>query len=246
MGFRFRLRRGYRVITSLLKYATTLIAAIAIAACAPFQPYTENSSDRYYVVQPGDNIHSIAFLLETTPRQLQRANPWANSGKLHPGMRLSVPRQPAGHEIAAVEPNNYDQLQHAPQDLQLRSAEFVWPLRHFEVSSHFGNRRGRLHTGIDLRAPRETPIHAAADGRVKFSGYRSGYGQMIVIDHGQGIETAYAHNNRNLVVSGQRVAQGDVIGRVGRSGRTTGYHLHFEFRRYGQALNPVHRMRAAL
>jgi murein DD-endopeptidase MepM/ murein hydrolase activator NlpD len=69
---------------------------------------------------------------------------------------------------------------------------------------------------------------------------------MIVIDHGQGIETAYAHNDRNLVAPGQRVAQGDVIGRVGRSGRTTGYHLHFEYRRYGQALNPVHRMRAAL
>jgi hypothetical protein len=144
MGFRFMLRRGYRVITSLFKYTITLIAAIAIGGCTPFQPYTENSSDRHYVVQPGDNIHSIAFLLETTPRQLQRANPWANSGKLQPGMRLSVPRQLAEHEIATVEPDNHDQLQHAPQDLQLRSAEFVWPLRHFEISSHFGNRRGRL------------------------------------------------------------------------------------------------------
>ncbi|NCF36663.1 MAG: peptidoglycan DD-metalloendopeptidase family protein [Gammaproteobacteria bacterium] len=220
-----------------------LMAAIALGACTPFQPYAENSSDRYYVVQPGDNIHSIAFLLETTPRQIQHANPWANSGQLHPGMRLAIPSRRPGHDIAASEPAHQGQ---APQDIQLRSAEFIWPLRNFEVSSHFGNRRGRLHSGIDLRAPRGTPIHAAADGRVKFSGHRNGYGKIIVIDHGQGIETAYAHNDSNLVTKGQRILQGEVIGRVGRSGRTTGYHLHFEYRRHGQALNPVHRMQAAL
>jgi hypothetical protein len=172
------------------------MAAIALGACTPFQPYAENSSDRYYVVQPGDNIHSIAFLLETTPRQIQHANPWANSGQLHPGMRLAIPSRRPGHDIAASEPAHQGQ---APQDIQLRSAEFIWPLRNFEVSSHFGNRRGRLHSGIDLRAPRGTPIHAAADGRVKFSGHRNGYGKIIVIDHGQGIETAYAHNDSNLV-----------------------------------------------
>ncbi|TNF86356.1 MAG: peptidoglycan DD-metalloendopeptidase family protein [Gammaproteobacteria bacterium] len=222
------------------------MAAITISACAPFQPYPENTSDGYYIVQPGDNMHSIAFLLETTPRQLQRANPWANSGTLQPGMRLSVPRQLPNHDLATLEPDNLGQPRSAPEDIQLRSAEFVWPLRHFEVSSHFGNRRGRLHSGIDLRAPRGTPIHAAADGRVKFSGHKNGYGRMIVIDHGKGIETAYAHNERNLVARGQRVSQGQVIARIGRSGNATGYHLHFEFRRYGQALDPIHRMQAAL
>ena len=89
-------------------------------------------------------------------------------------------------------------------------------------------------------------MRAAADGRVKFSGQRRGYGQMIVIDHGGGIETAYAHNERNLVSVGQRVAQGETIARVGRSGRATGYHLHFEFRRHGQALDPARRMQSAL
>ena len=214
----------------------------AITACAPFQPYSENTSSRYYIVQPGDNIHAIAFLLQTTPRELQQANPWANSGQLQAGMRLSVPRQSAEADIASMEPNRQD----VPEEFQLRSAEYIWPLRHFEVSSHFGKRRGRLHSGIDLRAPRGTPIHAAADGRVKFAGYKNGYGQTIVIDHGQGIETVYAHNERNLVARGTRVSQGDVIGRVGRSGRTTGYHLHFEFRHYGMALNPVHRIQAGL
>ncbi len=212
------------------------MAVMTIVACAPFQPYSEHASPRYYIVQPGDNIDSIAFLLETTPRQLQQANPWANSGELQPGIRLSVPGELAHHDLP----------QTVPDDLQLRQAEFIWPLRRFEVSSPFGNRRGRLHSGIDLEAPRGAPIQAAAGGRVKFAGYRRGYGQMIVIDHGRGIETAYAHNERNLVAPGQRVTQGEVIGRVGRSGRATGYHLHFEYRRHGQALNPVHRMQAAL
>ncbi len=246
MGPGFKLQRGCRVIISLLRHTTTLITALALVACAPFQPYTQESSDRYYIVQPGDNVDSIAFLLETTPRQLRRANPWANSGKLHPGMRLSIPSQQPGHDIATSEPGNQQLFQQAPQDIELSSAGFVWPLRHFEVSSHFGNRRGRLHSGIDLRAPRGTPIHAAADGRVKFSGNKNGYGRTIVIDHGRGIETVYAHNDRNLVAAGQRVLQGEVIARVGRSGRTTGYHLHFEYRRHVQALNPVHRIQAAL
>jgi len=234
------------VITSLLKIATTLMAAMAIVSCAPFQPYSENSSDRYHIVQPGDNIHSIAFLHQTTPRQLRDANSWANSAKLQPGMRLLVPRPAPRNDFAAGAPDNHDFSQHTPEDMQLRSAEFIWPLRSFEITSNFGNRRGRQHHGIDLKAPRGTPIHAAADGRVKFSGHRRGYGQMVVIAHGQGIETVYAHNSRNLVAQGQRVTQGEVIARVGRSGKSTGFHLHFEYRRHGQALDPVQRMQASL
>ena len=230
------------MINPLAKLAILLPAVISVTACAPFQPYTEIRSETHYIVQPGDNMDSIAFLLETTPQQLQQANPWANSGKLYPGMRLSVPAPTDSSGIASVSPGGVK----TQDDLPPPAAEFIWPLREFEVSSPFGNRRGRMHRGIDLRAPRGTPIHAAADGRVKFAGHKNGYGQTIVIDHGEGIETAYAHNERNLVVKGQRVTQGEVIGRVGRSGRTTGYHLHFEYRRHGQALDPMHRIRASL
>lgn len=222
------------------------MAVIALSACAPFQPLVERSSDRYYIVQPGDNFHSIAFVLETTPGQLQRANPRINSRQLQPGMRLSVPQPVFDNGFATAESDNHGHPKYAPDDTQLRSADYIWPLNRFEVSSNFGYRRGRLHSGIDLRAPQGTPIRAAAAGRIKFSGYRGGYGQIVVIDHGRGIETAYAHNSRNLVKPGQRVEQGEVIARVGRSGKATGYHVHFEFRRHGQALNPAHRIQAAL
>ena len=116
---------------------------------------------------------------------------------------------------------------------------YIWPLRQIDVSSRFGRRNGRLHAGMDLRAPPGTAIHAAADGWVKFSGYKRDYGHMIVIDHGNGIETAYAHNSRNVVGEGQSVTQGQIVGRVGRTGNATGNHVHFEFRRNGQALNPA-------
>ena len=119
-------------------------------------------------------------------------------------------------------------------------ASYIWPIRLIDVSSPYGRRNGRLHAGIDLRAPRGTPILAAADGRVKFSGYNRGYGHMVVIDHGNGIETAYAHNSRNVVGEGQYVKQGQIVGRVGRTGNATGNHVHFEFRRDGRALNPTH------
>ena len=216
-----------------------LSATITFAACTPFHPPAERSTSRHYIVQPGDNFHSIAFLLETTPQQLQRANPWANSPQLQPGMRLTVPATTSdtgNHYDSSVDDN----------EPRIRSADFSWPLKKFQVSSKFGKRRGRLHAGIDLRAPRGTPIHAAADGRVVFSGRSGDYGRMVVIDHGGGVETAYAHNSRNLVNRGQRVKQGDIIGSVGRSGNATGYHLHFEFRRYGRPLNPVHNLQAAL
>ena len=191
-------------------------------------------------MQPGDNIHSIAFMLETTPERLQAANRWADPSRLQAGTRLAVPGR-----AGAAEPSR-DLPPVASTNTLPGESDYIWPLRRFEVSSRFGNRYGRQHHGIDLSAPRGTPVHASANGRVKFAGFRRGYGHMIVIDHGDGIETAYAHNERNLVAVGQRVKQGEIIAHVGRSGRATGYHLHFEYRRHGQALDPARRMQARL
>ena len=246
MNIRYAIRGDYRAIASLIGHAAGVLAVIALTACAPFQPYSENTSDEYYIVQPGDNIHSIAFALETTPQELREANRWADPARLQPGMRLAVPGSSPGQAHASVDPLAHDRAATTREDSLPRAADYIWPLRKFEVSSRFGKRYGRLHSGIDLRAPRGTPVHASAAGRVKFSGRRRGYGHMIVIEHGGGIETAYAHNEQNLVSVGQRVSQGEIIARVGRSGKATGYHLHFEYRRHGQALDPARRMQAAL
>lgn len=102
-----------------------------------------------------------------------------------------------------------------------------WPLEG-RVFSGFGPRRGRFHTGIDISAPKGTPIKAAAAGTVVRAGWRKGYGKTILLDHGNGIMTRYAHCNTMLCRIGYRVAAGQKIATVGRTGRSTGPHLHFE------------------
>ncbi|MBW2619335.1 MAG: peptidoglycan DD-metalloendopeptidase family protein [Deltaproteobacteria bacterium] len=113
------------------------------------------------------------------------------------------------------------------------------------LSSPFGLRQHpikgdiRMHNGIDIAAPEGSPIRAATGGKVVFSGWREGYGRLIEIDHGGGLVTRYGHNQENLVQLGEVVQPGQIIGRVGQSGLSTGPHLHFEVRRDGQPLDPV-------
>lgn len=108
------------------------------------------------------------------------------------------------------------------------------------VTSRFGARWGRSHKGIDIGAPKGTAIKAAAAGTVVTSsyGYNGGYGNYIVISHGNGVQTAYGHCNSLSVSVGQKVSQGQVIGTVGNTGNSTGNHLHLEIRVNGVAQNP--------
>jgi murein DD-endopeptidase MepM/ murein hydrolase activator NlpD len=112
------------------------------------------------------------------------------------------------------------------------------------VSSNFGVRadpfdgQRKFHHGVDIAAAAGSPIHAAAPGRVVFSGVMPGYGNLIEVDHGGGWATRYAHNSKNLVNVGDQVDAGRQIGLVGRTGRASGDHLHFEARRDGRAVDP--------
>jgi murein DD-endopeptidase MepM/ murein hydrolase activator NlpD len=113
----------------------------------------------------------------------------------------------------------------------------IWPVSG-PITSGFGWRWGRMHEGIDIGAACGTPIHAAASGTVIYSGWMSGYGNFVVIDHGNGLATAYAHQSA-IYVSGGSVSQGQVIGAVGSTGHSTGCHLHFEVRVNGTPVNPL-------
>ncbi|MEX2658395.1 MAG: peptidoglycan DD-metalloendopeptidase family protein [Acidimicrobiales bacterium] len=113
----------------------------------------------------------------------------------------------------------------------------VWPARG-PVTSEYGNRWGRLHAGIDIGARVGAQIWAAKAGTVVVSGSQGGYGNTIVIDHGGGMTTLYAHQSRLVAGQGQRVSQGQLIGYVGNTGNSTGPHLHFETRYGGTPKNP--------
>ncbi len=108
------------------------------------------------------------------------------------------------------------------------------------LSSRFGIRWNRQHNGVDIAAPGGTPIYAAEEGVVTYSQYNfGGYGYMVKISHGNGVETRYAHCSRLLVEAGDTVEQGEPIALVGTTGRSTGNHLHFEIRINGQAIDPL-------
>ena len=126
----------------------------------------------------------------------------------------------------------------APSDTTPSAAGFIWPVNG-PVTSGFGLRWGRMHEGIDIGVGYGTPIHAAAAGRVVYAGWMSGYGNLVAIDHGGGISTAYGHQSSIAVSVGQIVAQGETIGYVGCTGHCFGPHLHFEVRINGAPVDPL-------
>ena len=117
-------------------------------------------------------------------------------------------------------------------------AGLIWPVSG-PITSPFGPRWGGFHPGIDIGVPTGTPIHAAAAGTVIYCGWETGYGNLVVIDHHDGIATAYAHQSRIAVSCNEDVAQGQVIGYVGCTGFCTGPHLHFEVRVDGTPVDPI-------
>ncbi|MBL8202106.1 MAG: M23 family metallopeptidase [Chromatiales bacterium] len=128
-------------------------------------------------------------------------------------------------------------------------AEMAWPSRYpiagARISSRFGNRRDPFtgqrarHPGVDMPAPRGTPILASAGGMVRFAGFRRAYGNSVEIDHGDGLVTRYAHASKVLVRRGQVVLPEQVIATVGSTGRSTGPHLHFEVLQRGRPVEPL-------
>lgn len=118
------------------------------------------------------------------------------------------------------------------------AAGFVWPV-HGVLTSNFGWRWGRMHEGIDLAVPNGTPVVSAAAGTVIVAGWMGGYGNLVVVDHGGGIATAYGHNTSVTVAVGQSVAQGQLIAYSGNTGYSTGPHVHFEVRVNGAAVDPL-------
>jgi murein DD-endopeptidase MepM/ murein hydrolase activator NlpD len=124
-----------------------------------------------------------------------------------------------------------------PSDKPVKTAAFT---SGYGVRSDPFKGGAAMHAGIDLSGPVGTPIYATADGVVTESGYNSGgYGNLVKIEHGRGIETRYGHLSAIGVRKGQRVTRGQLIGRMGSTGRSTGSHLHYEVRIDGRAVNPI-------
>jgi len=130
------------------------------------------------------------------------------------------------------------------QKMLLAATPSIWPAKGW-LSSRFGYRKSpftgkkEFHKGLDISARMGSPVVASADGTVSFSGWDRGYGRLVVINHGYGLKSKYAHLKKSLVKKGQYVKRGETIGLIGKSGRTTGPHLHYEVLLNGVPVNPL-------
>jgi murein DD-endopeptidase MepM/ murein hydrolase activator NlpD len=122
--------------------------------------------------------------------------------------------------------------------------KFIWPISG-GITSSFGKRinpisnKSNFHCGLDISAAIDTPVKASADGETIFSGWKKGYGRVVILKHSDGYITVYAHNKTNIANSGDQIRQGEILAYSGISGAVTGPHLHFEIRKYLTPLNPL-------
>lgn len=186
------------------------------------------SSGGVHRVRAGETLSSIAKRYGVTVQSLVAVNNLADPDRIATGQRLIIPPMGGG----AVEALTRTAGAGVPRPFGR------WPVTG-TVSSSFGLRSGRQHEGLDIAAPHGTPVRAVAPGTVTYADWAGTYGLLVIIDHGGGIETRYAHASRVEVSVGQRVNAGDVVARVGSTGRSTGPHLHFEVRVNGQAVDPA-------
>jgi murein DD-endopeptidase MepM/ murein hydrolase activator NlpD len=145
---------------------------------------------------------------------------------------------PTGTPEPSTAPLGYARAQQKERPVVVVEAKWVHPMPGAAVTSCFGQRWGRLHAGVDLASPSGTPIRAAGAGTVVLAGVEGGYGNAVLVDHGNGYLTHYGHMSAIVVKVGQKVATGEQIGNEGSTGHSTGPHLHFEVHK-GTYKNPI-------
>jgi len=200
----------------------------------------------WYRVAKDDSLGAIAQRFHVSTQSLAEHNNITDSNQLKVGSRLYIPRGRSSYAKAKSSGVNKGRKQRgtskkrksSESEIVTEPGRFSWPIAG-SVTSGFGMRGGRRHDGIDISAPRGTAVMAAANGKVVFSSRLRGYGNLILVRHQDNFFTAYAHNARNLKKKGDVVKKGQVVARVGSTGRTSGPHLHFEVRKGSQARNPV-------
>jgi lipoprotein NlpD len=222
--------------------ACVLISFLFLTGCQSFQydPWPENGEGVYHTVQKGQTLYRIATAYELKVEVLRRANHISDPKKLNVGTRLWIPGARKVLQIRASKNSRSKTAKRKTSPtVRPRKGFFIWPTKG-TLTSQFGMRKGRKHEGIDIAAPKGTPIHSAAEGEVAFSGWGpTGYGKMVIIKHKHHLTTLYAHNSKLLVKKGNKVKKGQKISLMGSTGRSTGPHLHFEVRNNTHAKDPM-------
>ncbi len=199
------------------------------------QKVTNQKNEQLATLETFASEVSVAYGLKSKP---ETSTDVSNGAPLAPNFRESL--------------GEYNLLQSAsisklfrtyPKQWQTNIRPSLWPVEG-RLMSPFGGRtdplsgEGAIHTGVDLSVPQGTPVHVAADGIVVHADWSNGYGRLVIVDHGNGLQTYYGHLYRFEVVTGQEIRRGDIVGQSGSSGRVTGPNLHYEVRMAGTPVNP--------
>jgi len=205
---------------------------------------TENDRQR----QELEKLNSRVEKVEDTSRKLAEKSGVVEEETASPGS--GGPELPLDEMALATLTSKTNRLEEDMRSYEqvLRERGYtptIWPVDG-KLEGGFGGRRNpfggpgyEFHTGQDIEAPMGTPVVAGASGRIAFVGWQNGYGQLVIVDHGGGLSTRYGHLSRIDVDLGQAVSRGQLLGRVGSTGRSTGPHLHYEVRINDEAVNPL-------
>jgi hypothetical protein len=214
---------------------------LGLGACATTSRplHDDNPPGTWHVVKPGETSAQIAKEAGIPLEDLLEINGLRRGQPLEPGRLVFVLGGPAHGGTIPADAHTLP-AEPAVESETSSKAPLRWPLAKPVLTSLFGKRWGREHEGIDMGAPTGTPVLAAADGEVVYSGDKvRGYGNMVVLQHAGDLLTVYAHNSLLLVHVGDRIVVGQEIARVGSTGRSTGTHLHFEVRRKEAPQDPL-------
>ena len=220
-----------------------------------------NQDGIFYVMKKDETIEAVSKRYGVSMGKIYQVNADVDVAALKPGQEIFLPgARPAGliehhvdnTKLAEAKKANQKALKNLAKNEKNQKGEvavsnpsgFRWPLMG-RINSPFGwrqhpiTKRRDFHTGIDIKGNRGDPIKGAGAGRVAYSGWMGGYGKVIVIEHSNGQSTLYAHCSTLLVGKGANVSSGQLIAKVGTTGRSTGPHLHFEVRNGNSPVNPI-------
>ena len=250
-------RQAKSLINKLCLLCVPCVLGLLLFGCAT----SFDSRGRYHTIMRGDTLATVSRAYGVKAQDVAEINDIENQGSLEVGTKIYIPEKkkregfkklPFGKILSASSDDegrgkkrrstkySRQKMEDAQEDdvVKVDHGKFAWPVKGALISK-FGIRNGRRHDGVDLKGGIGDPVKAAAKGKVVFSGQMRGYGNLIIVRHDDDFFTVYAHNSKNIAKKDQAVKEGQLIAKVGRTGRATGPHLHFEVRRGQKARNPL-------
>ncbi|HMK74597.1 MAG TPA: M23 family metallopeptidase [Thermodesulfobacteriota bacterium] len=222
----------------------SISAVFFLNTCAPHKvpperpSVTQGVKGVYHVVERHQTLYRICKTYRVDLKEVASLNRIADPSKIETGQRIFIP---GAKKVLKVEIYIDDVVAEPAETAKTayKKLDFIWPVEG-KISNTFEEAESRRHQGIDISTPIGTPIKASNAGKVLYSnnGIR-GYGNLIILRHSEEYVTVYAHNQVNLVEEGAWAEKGQIIGKVGQTGKATGPHLHFEIRKNNKALDPL-------